>query len=82
MDKFRYDPFMEPAKTEKEAEWHLYYFQQLVRSLEAKLERIDPLTDEFEGSMDTLFNAKQALEKAGLIYRVLHYQEVTKEYSK
>lgn len=82
MINFRYDPFNNPPTTLCEAEQQKFYFISLIRSLEAKLERIEPLSDEFEETMSTIYDAQKARDQAFQNWGPLKYREVTKEYLK
>ncbi len=63
----------------KSAEKELYYYRCLVRSLESKLDRVEPKSFEFEALMDQLFSAKESLEKSAFLLCKQRYLEANKD---
>ena len=79
MNSFRFDPVNDPAETLESAEEQVYYFQQMIKSLEAKLLRIDPFEEDSERTMDELFAARQALDRAAYIRLLRRYSKMQEE---
>lgn len=55
-----------PFNTLAEADRCRYYNLCLVRSLESKLDRVEPLSAEFEATMAQIFEAQDRIQVAGL----------------
>lgn len=55
---------MEDKKMELiELEYQREFYSQLVRSCEAKITKVDPLSEEFFETVDTLVDAKRKIEE-------------------
>ena len=65
----------------KDAENAVYYYGMLIRSLEAKITRVDPLSEEFEDTMSRLFDARKEFERLGHARLAMNYQEAMKDYA-
>lgn len=65
----------------EEAEKELYYWNCLIRSMEAKLERIEPQSFEFEALMEQLFTARDSRRKAASTVSQHRYFEACRDFS-
>lgn len=66
--------------TFKDAEQQIYYYCCLKKSLEAKIERIEPLSDEFENTMITLFTVAGLIEKSAYAAYPLRCEDAVSSY--
>ena len=65
----------------KDAENAVYYYMLLIQSLEAKITRVDPFSEEFNKTMSRLFDARKESERLGHIRLAMNYQEAMKDYA-
>lgn len=63
----------------KESERQRYHAECLIRCLEAKLDRIEPFSEEFERTMEALDKAHASVREAAVRSLTLHHKLASNE---